>query len=117
MTEIILSLVFIVLLLLCIDPFHLWVPTSIQTASLVGLALAGIVYAGLLFRQRPRDERETLHLMRSTQAGFLVGVVGLCGFIVYQMATGAQLAKEIVVILAVMVIVKLLMLLWNRRRG
>jgi O-antigen/teichoic acid export membrane protein len=117
MTEIILSVVFIVLLLFCIDPFHLWMPTAIETAALVGLALAGVVYAGLIFRQRPRDERESLHLMRSTQAGFLVGVVGLCGFIVYQMATGAPLSKGVVVILAIMVVVKLLTLLWQRRRS
>lgn len=117
MSETIMSLVFVVLLLACIDPFHLWMPTAVQKTALVGVALAGLVYAGLIFRQRPRDERDTLHVLRSNRGGFLAGVVGLCGYIVYRMAIGATLDKAIVVILAVMVIVKLVLLLWNRRRS
>jgi len=107
MTETILSVVFVVLLLACVDPLHLWMPNSLQTAGLVGLILAAVIYAGLLFRERPRDEREALHLARSSRGGYLTGIIGFTAFIVVEMLAGRKLNKAVVAILAAMVVVKL----------
>jgi hypothetical protein len=117
MIETVLSIVFVVLLLACIDPLHLWMPSSLQMAALAGLILAGVVYAGLLFRVRPRDEREALHLARSSRGGFLAGVIGFTAFIAVEMIAGRKLNKTVVALLAAMVIVKLVLMLWNRRRS
>jgi len=116
MAEIILSFVFLVLLGACVDPFHLWMPTPVQMLALSLLIVAGVIYAGLLFRERPRDEREALHVARSSRGGYLVGVVGLVAIVVYRTATGST-DKSAIVVLAAMVIVRLLLLLWNRRRS
>jgi hypothetical protein len=116
MVETILSVVFVVLLAACVDPLHLLMPSSLQMAALVALILAAAVYAGLLFRERPRDEREAAHLARSSRGGYLGGVVGLSAYTVYNLIAGRELDKAVVAVLAGMVILKLVLLLWHRKR-
>jgi hypothetical protein len=116
MIETILSVVFVILLAVCVDPLHLLMPTPLQMAALVALILAAVVYAGLLFRERPRDEREAVHLTRSSRGGYFLGIVGLSAIIVYQLIAGREVSKAVVAVLAGMVIVKLVLLLWHRRR-
>jgi len=117
MIETILSLVFVMLLAACVDPLHLLMPTPWQMAVLAALIGAAAVYAGLLFRERPRDEREAVHLARSSRGAYFVGVIGLSAFIVYESLAGRSVNKAIVAVLAAMVIVKLILLLWNRKRS
>ena len=116
MVEIVLSALFVLLLGMCVDPLHILMPSPVQTVSLVLLILAATSYAGLVFRERPKDEREAAHLARSSRGGYLVGIVGLAAVVIYQAISGRTPDKSVVAILAAMVIAKLLLLLWNRRR-
>ena len=117
MLEILFSLVFLVLLAACVDPFHLWVPTYLHMAALVALIVAAVVYAGLVFRERARDEREAVHRARSSRGGYLAGVCGLSAWVVSQLVAGRTPDKIVVSVLAAMVIVKLILQLWNRMRS
>jgi hypothetical protein len=116
MSEIVLSLVFLVLLAACLDPLHLLMPTPLQMLALSLLTVAGIVYAGLIFRERPRDEREALHVARSSRGGYLAGVIGLSAVVIVRMLQGST-DKTAIAVLGAMVIVRLLLLLWNRTRS
>jgi hypothetical protein len=116
MAEIILSFVFLVLLAACVDPFHLLMPTPLQMIALSLLIVAGLVLAGLVYRERPRDEREALHVARSSRGGYITGVIGLVAVVSYTTARGAT-DKGAMVVLGAMVIARLLVLLWNRTRS
>ena len=60
--EVLVSAVFLVLLVLKLDPFGLLMPNRVQMAMLaLVLAVFGL-YAGIIFRQKARDERDALHI-------------------------------------------------------
>jgi len=62
LAEILVSLAFVVLLALKLDPLDLLMPNKVQMIILALLVAAAGLYAGILFRQKARDEREALHL-------------------------------------------------------
>lgn len=116
LAEIVVSLVFIALLALKLDPLHLLMPSRIQMTLLALLVAAGGLYAGILFRERARDEREALHLHRASRAAYIVGLALLVLAIVVQ-SFGRGADPWLFFILGGMVIAKLSILVWSRMRN
>jgi uncharacterized membrane protein YgdD (TMEM256/DUF423 family) len=116
LSEIIVSLAFIILLALKLDPPHLLMPNRIQMSILALLAAAAGLYAGILFRQRARDEREALHLYRASRFAFIAGVALLVLAIAVQSFRGGA-DPWLFYILGGMVVVKLVILIWSRIRN
>ncbi len=114
--EVILSVVFIILLLMKVDPFDLLMPNHVQMFILGLLVAAFGLYAGVLFRQRVRDEREALHLYRASRFAYIGGVTLLVVGITVQSFLGS-LDPWLVWILAGMVIIKMTILIWSRIRN
>lgn len=114
--EILVSIAFIVLLALKLDPFDLFMPNKIQMSVLALLVAAAGLYAGILFRQKARDEREALHLYRASRFAYVAGVALLVLAIVVQSFRGGA-DRWLFYILAGMVIVKLAILVWSRARN
>lgn len=112
-TELGIALIFIALIIGLTDPIDLLMPSEIQTTLLV---LAVVVYgffAGLMFREKPLDEREELILHQSSRAGFLVGTGVLLLGVVYQVAN-RSLDNWLIWALGSMVIVKVIWLYKSR---
>ena len=63
--EIVLGLALLTVILLKIDPFHWLMPDQVQMVLLALLAAGMSVWVGLLYRQRPRDEREGQVMLRA----------------------------------------------------
>jgi hypothetical protein len=116
LAEILVSLAFILLLALKLDPLRLLMPNRIQMSILALLAAAAGLYAGILFRQRARDEREALHLYRASRFAYIAGVALLVAGIVVQSFRGGA-DPWLFYILGGMVIVKLAILIWSRIRN
>ena len=116
LAEIIVSLAFILLLALKLDPFDLLMPNKVQMTILATLVAAAGLYAGILFRQRARDEREALHLYRASRFAYMAGVALLVVAIVIQSFRGGT-DPWLFYILGGMVIVKLAILFWSRIRN
>lgn len=114
--EVVLSVIFIILLLMKVDPFDLLMPNHLQMFILGLLVAAFGLYAGALFRQRIRDEREGLHLHRASRFAYIGGVTLLVAGITVQSFEGS-LDPWLVYILAGMVIIKLAILVWSRIRN
>lgn len=73
MREIFASAALIALLVLLLNPFHFWMPTSMQMI-LVGAALAAFcAVAVFVLRERALDEREEAHRSFAGRSAFLVG--------------------------------------------
>lgn len=95
------------------DPFHWFMPDAFQMLVLCLFTAALLVYAGLIFREAARDEREASHLYRASRWGYLVGVLALTVTIVVQDLLHC-LDPWLLVILGLMVVVKLVVLRWSQ---
>lgn len=115
LTESLLALSVLAVLFLKMDPFHWFMPTEAQMILLCVFAAAFALYAGVVFREQAKDERESNHLYRASRWGYLVGVVTLSGVIVVQDVLH-QLDPWLLVVLGVMVITKLVVLRWAQWR-
>jgi hypothetical protein len=105
-TEIIAGVVLVGLLVLFVNPYMFWMP-SVLTYCVLGLVLVGFgVFGGMVWHERPRDEREELHAMRASRFAYLAGLGVLVAGAVYQAAT-AMMDKWLFAAIAVMVLVKL----------
>ncbi len=113
--EIAVSLIFVALVVLKLDPFRWTMPDEMEMIVLALVIAAYAVYAGLFFRERSRDEREAYHLHLASRIAYLAGVGFLVlAFVVQSFAH--HLDPWIVGALAAMVVVKMITLMWARLR-
>jgi len=115
LTETLLALAVLAVLFLKADPFHWFMPTEVQMILLCVFAAAFALYAGVVFREQARDERDSDHLYKASRWGYLVGVVALSVIIVVQDVLH-QLDPWMLVVLGLMVITKLVVWRWHQWR-
>jgi len=115
LSESLLALAVLAVLFLEIDPFHWFMPTEMQMILLCVFSAALALYAGVVFREQAKDERESNHLYRASRWGYLIGVVALAIVIVVQNVL-RHLDPWLLVVLGMMVITKLVVLRWNQWR-
>lgn len=72
--EIIVSLIFVILIVFLLNPFHAWMSPSVLMAGNAILFIVFVLFAGLIWREKGRDERETVHIMRAGRFAFISGV-------------------------------------------
>ena len=113
--EIIIALLLCVILLLKIDPFHWLMPNEIQMIILCLFFVAFAVYTGVIFREKPHDERENYHLYKASRFGYLAGIISLSAAIIIQ-DLRHKLDPSLVLILVIMILVKLIVLKYSQYR-
>jgi len=115
LSESLVALALLVVLFLKVDPLHWFMPTEMQMIVLCVFAAAFALYAGVVFREQAKDERESSHLYRASRWGYLVGVVALTVLIVVQDVLH-RLDPWLLGILGLMVVTKLVVLRWAQWR-
>jgi hypothetical protein len=115
LSESFLAFAVLAVLFLKVDPFHWFMPNEMQMILLCVFAAAFALYAGVVFREQAKDERESSHLYRASRWGYLVGVVALSVLIVVQDVLH-RLDPWLLGILGVMVVTKLVVLRWAQWR-
>lgn len=105
-SELIVSAALLMVLFLKLDPLHLFMPTATQMVLLAVFVAAFALYAGVIFREKARDERESFLLYRANRLGYLVGIVAISVIIVIQDLQHA-LDPYLLLILGIMIVVKL----------
>jgi uncharacterized membrane protein YdcZ (DUF606 family) len=113
LSESLLAVAVLSVLFLKIDPFHWFMPTEMQMLLLCVFAAAFALYAGVVFREHAKDERESSHLYRASRWGYLVGVVALSVIIVVQDVLH-ELDPWFLGVLGAMVVTKLVVLRWSQ---
>jgi cobalamin synthase len=106
MKETIIALALIVLLIVIMNPLHLWMPTMLQMLVLVGILAAFSIFAVFVLRERAADEREGLHRMLAGHAAFLTGAAVLTVAIIIEELHGA-LDVWLVIALVIMILAKI----------
>jgi len=111
--ELVISLSFIVLLVLLLNPFNFWMPTSIQMLLIALVVIVFALFASFVWREKARDEREEYHKMTAGRIGYLAGIAILVLGVVVQ-AFAHALDPWLVSALGVMVITKIVALVYSR---
>lgn len=114
--EVILAVILLAVIFLKADPFHFLMPNEIQMILLCILAAAFALYAGLVFREKPKDERESLHLHMASRAAYMTGTITLTVLIIVQDVLH-KMDITLLLVLGVMVITKLVVLVYSRSRN
>ncbi len=114
--EIISALVLITVLVLLINPLHIWMPNAF-TMSLLGVALVVFgIFTVFMLREQPQDEREALHRLLAGRIAFLIGAGILMMGIVIQMFAH-QLDIWLPATLGGMVLAKIVGLVYSKFRN
>lgn len=111
--EIIITLVFVAVLILLLNPFGFWMPTELTYIMLGGVLVLFFLYVGLTIKERPQDEREQLHRFFANRAAAFYGSIVLVAGIIYQGLSGYEIDPWLGSALGIMVIAKLLSLLYS----
>ncbi|MFT7557626.1 MAG: hypothetical protein ACI83D_000291 [Planctomycetota bacterium] len=64
--------VFIVLLLLLLNPFGWWMSSTLITIIVIGVLIVFSLYSGLFFREKINDERELAHSGLAARVSYMV---------------------------------------------
>lgn len=83
-SEAVVSIVLVFLLVLFLDPLMIWMPGALTYCALAAAVILFAVFAGLVWREQAADEREQLHAMVGSRAGFIAGASVLILGIGYQ---------------------------------
>ena len=101
------SLSLLILLLLLANPFELWMPSSLAYLSVVCLAVVAVLFAGLVYMEHPKDEREQVMRDSAGRLGYLVGVIILTAAVVISVISGDHANPWVIGALGAMVLSRL----------
>lgn len=113
--EIAVSLILIVLLVLFLNPFGFWMPTTLLMMLVLGLVVVFVVFASFVWKENSRDEREGLHKMMASRIAFLAGTAVLVVAIIVQ-SFKHELDFWLVLTLGIMILAKIIGLIYSRVR-
>lgn len=105
--------ILIILLVLFLNPFNFWMPTSLLMMMVLVLVLVFALFASFVWRENHRDEREGLHKMMAGRIAFLVGTALLTLGIIIQ-SFNHNLDSWLVFILSGMIVAKVATLIYGR---
>lgn len=99
--------VLIVLSVLLLNPFDFFMPDRMVMVIVVAMALVFVLFAGLVWQEKPGDEREVVHRMATDRVAYLVGIGSLLIVVAVQ-GFAHQVESWAVLSLAAMVLAKAL---------
>lgn len=93
--------------ILFLNPTHLTMPDSAETMLILGILVAFFIFAAFILREKPRDERESVHILTAGRISYLIGVSTLIIGTISQ-ALSHDIDKWLIFALCTMVLSKLL---------
>jgi len=114
-SEIIISLIFLVVLFFCLDPFDWFMPSMLEMFLLVLLVLVFAAFATFVWKEGKGDEREVMHNMLAGRFAYLAGTTTLIVGIVVQ-SLEHKTDHWLIIALAIMVISKMIGLIYSQRK-
>jgi drug/metabolite transporter (DMT)-like permease len=115
LSEWLLGAAIVVALVLLINPSNVLMPSAFTLTLIMILAVTMIAFAVFVWREQPRDEREALHGLKAGHISYFIGAGVLVTAIIVQVVQH-ELYQWLAVALGAMVITKLLVSAWIRRK-
>ena len=105
LNEIAVAFFLVIILIFFWNPWYLWMPDQFVYMAISALAILVVLYAGLVLKEKPQDEREEKLQAQAGRIGFITGVVILSIGVAYQAVTSSP-DVFLLLALAAMVIIK-----------
>lgn len=105
--ELVIGIGLVVLLVIAINPFHIFMPTPLMMTVVVGAAILALLFVSFIWREKTQDEREEYHRLLASRTAYLSGAAVLLVAMIVQVATTGHIDGWLAVSLGVMVIAKL----------
>jgi hypothetical protein len=113
-SETIVTLGFIVIAVLLLNPFHFWMPDMMVISMLAAALVLFGVFASFILREKSVDERDNQHRTLAGRNAFLAGSATLLLGIIVQGYSHA-VDSWLVIALIVMVVTKIGTRMWSDR--
>ena len=113
--ELILSIALIALLLFFLNPVLIFLPMPMHPFMIPLLVILFIIFAGMLWKERPTDEREQLHTFIASRFAYFAGVAILTIAIIIQHEQGS-IDPWLIITICVMLLAKIIGLLYGHLR-
>ena len=113
--ELILSVALIGLLLFFLKPLVVMMPQQMHPVMIPLLVVLFIVFAALLWKEKPTDEREQLHTLIASRFAYFASVAILVIAIIMQHANGS-IDPWLIIAVCVMLLAKIVGLLYGNMR-
>ena len=111
--EILISALLIILLVLFLNPFDFWMPTTLLMMMVLGLVVVVALFASFVWRENHRDEREGFHKMMAGRIAYLTGTALLTLGIIVQ-SFNHELDSWLIFTLAGMIVAKVISFIYGR---
>lgn len=116
LSELGVSGVLVVLLILLLNPFHLWMPQPVHMTMLVVFAVLFILFGAFIFMEKASDEREVFHLNVASRYAYLAGSSILVIGVIVQ-SLHHELDMWLVLGLGVMILTKITGLIYTEMKN
>ena len=111
--QLIITALFIVVIVLLLNPFGFFMPTELMYIMLGGVLVLFGVYMSFVLSENPKDEREQLHRYIANRSAYVWGSVALVVGIIYQGISEGQIDGWLLIVLGVMVVSKVASLYYS----
>ena len=112
--EIIVAVILIILILLFLNPFGFFMPDMLVYMMIAGVVVLFALFAGFVWKEKVRDEREQLHKMIAGRLAYLAGVGVLVLGIAVQGFTMAHVDPWLLFALLAMILGKIFGFFYSR---
>lgn len=112
-TEVISAMLIVVVGILFLNPTHLTMPDSMNSMLELGLIVSFLVFAAYVLKEKPNDERESLHIFMAGRISYLIGIFVLVSGLAIQ-ASMHQIDPWLIYALCGMVLSKILYRIYLR---
>jgi uncharacterized membrane protein YphA (DoxX/SURF4 family) len=114
-SEALLGVAIVIALILLINPFNILMTSALTLTLIMILAVTIIAFAVFIWREKPRDEREALHGLKAGHVSYFIGG-GVLVIAIIDQSIRHSLDHWLAITLGSMVITKLLVSAWIRRK-
>lgn len=101
------AVIFILILILFLNPFGFWMLDALEYMIMAGIVIVFALFAGLVLKEKARDERELSNKNIAGRVGYLTGVGVLVLGLVVEGVITANVDPWLVSSLALMVLARL----------
>lgn len=112
-TEIISAVLVVAIAIGFFTSSSLYMPMTLSSILITTLVLVFVVFAALVWKENPADEREAYHAMKTGRAAFLMGVGALVLGIIVQFLEH-EIDPWLIFALCTMVVTKIILLAYSR---
>lgn len=106
-SEVTMTTVLLILLLLFLDPFMVVMSHTLVYMAICLLILFFVLFAGLVWREGAVDEREVMHRMMASRAGYLAGMAVLIIMVIVE-TIGNHPKTGLILALMAMIVAKMI---------